>query len=204
MKRVLISQREVRLPERGETRDALDQRLVAFVAAAGGVPIPVPNSLADAGILEAWLAALRSEAIVLSGGDDIGTCPARDHTERHLLDLASNHAVPVLGICRGMQMMGVWGGAALLPVDGHVAQDHPVNGPVTAMVNSYHQYALDKLPKHFHALAHSPDGTLEAMAHDTLPWEGWMWHPERSTNWTLNLERFIRLLATEAPPRNAA
>ncbi|HEX5393429.1 MAG TPA: gamma-glutamyl-gamma-aminobutyrate hydrolase family protein, partial [Rhodocyclaceae bacterium] len=103
MKLVLISQREVHLPERGETRDALDQRLVEFVAAAGGVPIPVPNKLAAAGALDDWLAALRPEAILLSGGDDIGTCPARDRTERRLLDLACANAMPVLGICRGMQ-----------------------------------------------------------------------------------------------------
>lgn len=195
MKRVLISQREVHLPERNETRDALDQRLVEFVAAAGGVPIPVPNVLAGSGALEHWLAALRPEAIVLSGGDDIGTCPARDHTERLLLDLASANAMPLLGICRGMQMMGVWAGAALLPVSDHVGRDHTVSGSITAVVNSYHQYALDGVPKHFRALAHSPDGVLEAMIHDHLPWEGWMWHPERSTNWGTSLKRFTQLLA---------
>lgn len=194
MKRILITQREVHLPERNETRDALDQRLVEFVVAAGGVPIPVPNALAASGALELWLTALRPEAIVLSGGNDIGTCPARDLTERQLLDLASANAMPVLGICRGMQMMGIWAGSALLPVGDHVGQDHPVSGSIAAVVNSYHQYALANVPKHFRALAHSPDGVLEAMIHDHLPWEGWMWHPERSEDWARDIERLKQLL----------
>ena len=45
MKRVMISQRIDKWPQRAEIRDALDQRLINFVSQSGGVPVPVPNVL---------------------------------------------------------------------------------------------------------------------------------------------------------------
>ena len=46
-------------------------------------------------------------------------------------------------------------------------------------VNSYHNQALKKCPDDYNLLAKTYDGCLEAMKHKDLPWEAWMWHPER-------------------------
>lgn len=187
MKIVAVSQRVDVFPERNEVRDALDQRLSTFIFAAGYLAVPVPNSYgviaSDDGEMStglvAWLGAVSPQAIVLSGGNDIGQCAARDLTECWLLDYARAYVLPVLGICRGMQMMAHCSGTGLQPVDSHVLTRHRLTGEITHEVNSYHQYSLSRCPKGFEVLARSKDGEIEAIRHQSLPWEGWMWHPER-------------------------
>lgn len=187
MKVVAVSQRVEVLAERGETRDALDQQLVDFLLASGCLPVPVPNTLcrpvhdstAAADALHEWLGTLAPQAIVLSGGNDLGEQPKRDMTEARLLEHARANALPVLGVCRGMQMIGHWAGGRLKPVNGHVGTRHRLSGRIVAEVNSYHRLALAACPADFEVLARSEDGEIEAIRHCSLPWEGWMWHPER-------------------------
>lgn len=180
MKVVAVSQRVDVLAERGETREALDQRLVDFLLTGGFLPVPVPNTLsATADALQTWLDRLAPQAIVLSGGNDLGEQPARDMTEARLLEHARANHLPVLGICRGMQMLGHWAGSRLKPVSGHVRTRHRLSGRIVAEVNSYHGLALADCPEDFDVLARSEDGEIEAIGHRSLPWEGWMWHPER-------------------------
>jgi putative glutamine amidotransferase len=180
MKLVAISQRVDSHPERRETRDALDQRLVEWVLEAGYLPLPIPNPLGmHENALAAWLNIVKPDALLLSGGNDIGESIARDSTEKSLLDFARANALPVLGICHGMQLMGAWAGVPLQPCANHVRTRHDLLGNFTENVNSYHNFALAQCPRDFHITAQTEDGTIEAIRHDTLPWEGWMWHPER-------------------------
>jgi len=182
VKIVAVSQRVDDSPERNETRDALDQSLAAFVAISGHVPVPVPNALG--GAIRDWLTVVRPAAVVLSGGNDIGQCAERDDTEDALLTYAQEHRIPVLGVCRGMQMMAHWAGTSLHPVQGHVRTRHLLVGEITGDVNSYHGFALTSCPTGFEVLALSEDGEIEAIRHQSLPWEGWMWHPEREPNFS--------------------
>ncbi|CTQ48878.1 Gamma-glutamyl-gamma-aminobutyrate hydrolase PuuD [Jannaschia donghaensis] len=180
LRRVIISQRcDFTGPPHGEWRDALDVRLARFVLAAGALPLPVPSALSEP-ILAEWLNAMAPDAVLLSGGSDIGTTPDRDALETALMDHARRHALPLLGICRGMQVLARAAGGALMRVEGHVATRHRLFGELDHDVNSYHTLALDGLPSDYRALAKAPDGSVEAISHRTLPWEGWMWHPERA------------------------
>lgn len=202
MKVVAVSQRVDWYPERNELRDALDQRLVTFLLVSGFIPVPVPNTLcvptpkggvADLAINE-WLAVLKPHAIVLSGGNNIGEHSERDRTERLLLEYAQQNRLPVLGICRGMQMMGAWAGMGLHAVQGHVGNRHEISGEMAFEVNSYHAFSLKACPEDFEVLAQSSDGEIEAICHQSLPWEGWMWHPEREANFALRDVQRIRAL----------
>lgn len=197
-----ISQRVDYLESRNEWRDTLDQRMNDWVTEAGFIPIPVPNSLVDVSLpgdsqpmLERWLDSLHIDALVLSGGNDIGEVPIRDLTENTLLSWAEKNSKPVLGICRGMQMLGVYADGKLIEVEGHVRTRHQLqfnnlNGEkFVESVNSYHEQVLENCPDSYKVLAKSDDGNLEAMKHKNLPWEAWMFHPEREIVFAKNFQK---------------
>ena len=202
MKTIAVSQR-VSVTENGEERDSIDRRLTRWLKFNGVLPIQVPNILVkgysklqgqtgfdsnlptDVGLLSRWLDTLQPEGIVLSGGDDLGVDSLRDVTEYSLLDWALEKEIPVLGICRGMQIIGTWAGATLLEVFDHVAVEHDLKwqdgkraGP--HRVNSFHRFSLTSCPEGFSVMAISVSGEIEAIRHNSLSWEGWMWHPERN------------------------
>jgi putative glutamine amidotransferase len=200
---VAVSQRVDYLSERGERRDALDQRLCVWLKSVGYLPVPVPNCLTSKLVttakeletdLSTWLHAIRPSAVVLSGGNDIGEYPERDATEYSLLVWAENVKVPVLGICRGMQMMSVHASGKLKPVEGHVQTRHVLHGSIVDEVNSFHRFTLDGCPSGFQVLAKSADNEIEAIRHVDLPWEGWMWHPEREKDFSASDVTRIRKL----------
>lgn len=179
-----ITQRVDHIVDRAEFRDALDQRLVEWVKQAGFLPVSIPNTLLNSEcssetMLDNWMEAVQPNVLLLSGGNDIGEYVERDATENHLLSWAETNRMPVLGICRGMQMMTLWAGGSLATVEGHVCTRHVLQGDLTGVVNSYHNFSLASCPPGFEILACSEDGEIEAIRHTTLPWEGWMWHPER-------------------------
>ncbi|EQA61234.1 gamma-glutamyl-gamma-aminobutyrate hydrolase [Leptospira alexanderi] len=199
---VVVSQRVDSYKEREERRDALDQRLCYWLLEAGFIPYPIPNALNSSGKSDAllnWLTYLNPRAILLSGGNDIGLAEDRDNTERFLLNYARKQSLPVLGICRGMQMMAVCEGVVLKLLSGHTKTTHKlINYDKFSVwpneVNSYHNWGIFDLPKNFKLMAKTEDNTIEAIRHVQLPWEGWMWHPEREKNFSLiDIERVRRL-----------
>lgn len=178
-----------------------------LVRAAGGLAVMLPpDDTADAA--RETVAAL--DAVVIAGGADVeparyGAAPdprtgpparERDTWELALIDAAIEGHVPLLGICRGMQLLNVaLGGTLHQHLDGHtgghgVFGDHPVTPvpgsayaaavPEPIVVPAYHHQAVDRLGTGLTASAHAPDGTVEALeltGHDGLVL-GVQWHPE--------------------------
>lgn len=180
--RVMITQRVDKIEGHAETRDALDQAWATTLPQLFGcnaIILPIANAVAR---VEKTLQNLKPDAIVLSGGNDIGSALDRDATETILLEYAAQHTLPVLGVCRGMQFMQHHLGGALVKMDGHVNTEHAV---YTAdgfefVVNSYHHFGIMKPATGLHALCTHQDGSIEAVTHADLPWLAVMWHPERA------------------------
>jgi putative glutamine amidotransferase len=199
----LISQRRDKVAERDEVRDALDVRLTALLWDLGFLPIPMASPI---GNHAEYITELMPDAVVLSGGSDIGQAPERDRLETALLDHAAAYQLPVLGICRGMQMINHSQGGNLRSVPSHVAVRHRISGPLIApggrAVNSYHKQGLldADLGDELEAMAWSEDGVVEALHHRELPWLGIMWHPERDSPLAATDEQLIRRHLEGLPP----
>ena len=184
-----VTQRVDPVDGRAEVRDTLDQQMIAWLSQAGFVPVPIPNTL-NATELAAWLHAVAPQALVLTGGSDFGVSPARDQTENVLLDWAEKLRMPVLGICRGLQLMAVRAGIKLVQREGHVRTVHvpKVERGSTqdwpARVNSFHNWTFADRPSGYQVAVRAEDSTIEAVVHESLPWEGWMWHPEREASFS--------------------
>lgn len=195
MNSIVISQRMVFDEDRCETRDVLDHRLINLVSdGLGCLPFPLPNSLGTKDLITKWIDAISPLGIIISGGGDIGADKFRDNTEHVLIDYALENNIPVLGICRGMQLLATFFGGGLYPVVGHVASRHRVIGSIDMEVNSYHNYSLKECPIEFEVTSYSADGNIESIRHRTAKLEAWMWHPEREVeNYDLMLSMIKKL-----------
>lgn len=181
MKTVAVTQRVSVYPDYGERRDCLDQAWTRFLTTCGLLPVLLPN-IPDAAIALCERSGI--SGLVLTGGNDLaalgGDVPERDAVENALLDLAERRGIPVLGACRGMQMIQQRFAIPLRRVEGHVSprQIIRIDGEPRE-VNSYHCFgALDsRAPLEVWAIA--DDGVVKAVRHSALPFTGIMWHPER-------------------------
>ncbi len=195
--KVIVTQRIDYIENYGEKRESIDQALSEWLIQLYFLPVPISNKLVivhndkdkqvkEQPILQNFLTAIKPGALLISGGNDIGEYPQRDATEHYLLNWARDQRIPVLGICRGLQIMATWAGSELVEVINHVKIHHELifrdeYGDFPQKVNSYHNWGLDVCPKDFMVTARAKDGSIEAIKHKELPWEAWMWHPERET-----------------------
>lgn len=186
---VLVTQRSDRVPDRPEVRDALESSWAACLWEAGWVPFPAVNVAAAAA---AQFEALRPGLVLLTGGNDApGTgqdqVPARDGTESVLMSLAARAGTPLLGVCRGAQMLALAAGMRLVCVESHVRVRHALKGPLAeawrgpAQVASFHHWGVEaaSVPEGWSIVARSEDGVVEAFASTERRSLGVLWHPER-------------------------
>ena len=200
---------------RGVQAALLPARYLDAVSAGGATPVLLPPmGIADdiPGVVG------RLDGLVIAGGSDVnparygeephhrtaGWRDERDVSEFALLDAAEDHGIPVLGICRGMQVMAVRAGGRLLQhVPDEVGHDRHSPGPgeygkveVTIVpatrlacilgdaitVPCHHHQAVRSHPG-LVASAHADDGLLEAFEAPGGRFEvGIQWHPETDTD----------------------
>lgn len=180
------------------------------VARGGNLPVIITRFGTDEQI-DAVLS--RIDVLLLPGGGDIS--PARygetntptlvkvnlmrDDFEWRVLSLAKKRRLPVVGICRGHQVLNVFHGGSLwqdLPSQfpakdvQHRGVHHPISiskgsllsrmiGKTSATVNSLHHQAVKRLAPGFRIVAKSPEGVVEAIEAEDYPAIGVQFHPER-------------------------
>lgn len=200
---------------RGEPLDAHFAAYAGAIARAGGLPVQLPREAAAAEL------ASRLDGVLLAGGEDVSAdlydaAPAsgaehlagvtagdrrRDEHEMELLGAARAAGLPVLGICRGVQLINVaLGGTLIGHLDGplaatHTAWDRPHDehrhavstapGSVirsligeTALVNSLHHQAVGRPGDGLVVTARAPDQVPEALESQDGAVLAVQWHPE--------------------------
>ena len=203
----------------GSDRVRLSNNYVRSIEGAGLVPLIVPPLTTPAQAAEILDAC---GGLLLTGGEDVD--PARygalahpttgapnvlrDATELALLAVARARRLPVLAVCRGIQLVNVAMGGTLIQdipsqrpssiehdqAADRAARAHAVSIAPTSLleaatgtnemqVNSYHHQAVDKLASGLKVVATAPDGLIEAAEVDDPAW--WLiavqWHPEDLT-----------------------
>jgi gamma-glutamyl-gamma-aminobutyrate hydrolase PuuD len=196
-----------------EPADLLPAGYADAVTDAGAAALLLPPSRPGSASAAAVLDGL--DGLVLTGGADVdparygavphprfgGARDDRDCWEIELAGAALDLGVPVLAICRGLQLLNVTLGGDLVQ---HLpdAVGHEGHRPTVgrhgrhdvrtaagsrvgqllgecAAVATYHHQAVDRLGAGLTATAWAHDGTVEALEHDSAPWVvGVQWHPE--------------------------
>lgn len=200
-----------------ERLHTIDDFYVDGLVAAGMRPLILPNGL-DPAVAGDMVAPV--DGLVLSGGGDIDPvvygAPRRsvrhddidvDRFELALVEEARRRRIPVLAICRGMQLLNVAQGGTLhqevtSPGGVHVpigddpdeigSRRHPVHltpggllaslfGTTEIEVNSGHHQGVDRLGEGLTVEAVAPDGLVEGVRFSGEDWWalGVQWHPER-------------------------
>ena len=215
---------------------ALPEPYAAALVAAGARVALVPP--AQPGAAPELLA--RFDGLLLAGGGDIeparygaadhpaqyGLDPDRDQLELELATAAVAMDVPVLGICRGVQLLNVAFGGTLvqhLPHgDGRIVHRdeakqamHDVEvepgsrlaealGQTRAACRSHHHQGLDRIGDGFRPVAWAPDGLVEGIERDHGWTVGVLWHPESTAAGDPVQHRLLRFFVDVASRRGQA
>lgn len=183
-----ISMRIVESDQYPEARDCISHDWIKFLENTGYKFIFIPNNLKN---LPLFLETYNLKGFIITGGEDIGIHPQRDKTEKKIIEYGLKENLPILGVCRGMQLINNYFGGGSRSVKNHVKKIHSIKitdsnfsklfKKSSAFVNSYHTKGIlsEDLGKNLKSWALNGD-TIEGLTHKKMPIIGIMWHPERN------------------------
>tara|TARA_B100001093_G_scaffold520394_1_gene615407 strand:- start:5284 stop:5916 length:633 start_codon:yes stop_codon:yes gene_type:complete len=200
---IAITLRVSNIDKYNERRDCIDQKWIELLITCGLNPILIPNNLA---YVENLIEAKNLSGLILTGGNDLenigGDAIERDQVENFLLKHCIDNKIPVLGVCRGMQLIQNFFNIKLTPVTNHVDIYHKLFVSKKSkhysfinkltLVNSYHNFGTLSSKPPLNTAATSEDGVVMAVEHYELPIFGHMWHPEREYPFNKDQIYFIK------------
>jgi putative glutamine amidotransferase len=213
----------------GYKRAYVNNDYIRSVIEAGGIPFIIPlNNVKD--VMKVQLENV--DGLILSGGHDVnpllyGEEPnqklgdiynKRDNFDLELIKLATEMKKPILGICRGHQILNVSGGGTLYQdlslIHGcyikHDQRSNPEQPTHTvevlkesdlhsvlvdeAITNSFQQMSLNKVAEGFKVVARAKDGIIEAIEREEGPFAmGVQWHPEMMSKYNEKMGKIFKL-----------
>lgn len=193
MKKIAITQRVETIANYHEKRDCLDQQWAMLLSQAGYLPIPLFN---EHSLVDDYINCLQLDGIILSGGNSIidlsdseNTAPERDLFEHKLIDAAMTNNMPILGVCRGFQLLNIHFGGKISKINQHVAIRHKIftyhndyrQQKIVREVNSFHNFGIQyqDLSPQLNALYVDDQSWVEAAINKEAGLAAIMWHPER-------------------------
>ena len=237
---VIVSRRQLR---KGLWVDFVGEAHLSLLISLGAQPVIVPVVAGTLALLTRY--AREMDGLLLVEGEDIEpthyraapasarlvekTDPLKDAIEFRLCRLALRRRLPVLGICRGAQVLNVIGGGALyadvrtemptrLVHRAGGARYHRLRHALTILpgtplarwygrtrmaVNSYHHQGIKTLARRFRPMAHSEDGLIEGFYDPAAPFVvGVQFHPERMPGDSAGHRNIFKTLvmAAKRPP----
>ncbi|MFU2193912.1 gamma-glutamyl-gamma-aminobutyrate hydrolase family protein [Streptococcus pluranimalium] len=199
----------------GYHRSYVNEDYVNSVIKNGGIPLIIPISQ-DETVIDGYIDTV--DGLILSGGHDVcplnydeepdqklgDTLPLRDRFDCTLVAKAISKNIPILGICRGCQILNIHHGGTLWQdlsyCEGvsikHWQEHHPdlathsvvieqdsrlfdIFGQDKMMVNSFHHQIIRTVGDGFRIVARAKDGVVEAIEHTGYRFMiGVQWHPE--------------------------
>lgn len=166
--RILISQRDVRVPPNNFLFDCLERSWYQLLDQHQLIPVP------NLGVIDE---TIDFDCLILSGGPD---SLARHVTENLLFAHALKLDRPIIGVCHGAFAVNDLTGGTNGLVEGHENSSHTIllEGR-EHVVNSYHGQSIAELGPNMRTVATDTGGNIEAFEHAELPIYGIVWHPER-------------------------
>ncbi|OLR26830.1 gamma-glutamyl-gamma-aminobutyrate hydrolase family protein [Bacillus cereus] len=199
----------------GYRRSYVNEDYVNSVLQNGGIPfiIPVHTNME---VIKKQISLI--DGLILSGGHDVSPFsyneepqqklgdifPERDYFDFSLIKIAKNKNIPILGICRGAQIINVYHGGTMYQDLSYMEGDtlkhwqvhtpelathsiyikkysmlHSILGEEKLAVNSFHHQTIKEVPSNFEIVATAKDSVIEAIeCKDYAFLLGIQWHPE--------------------------
>ena len=187
MKFIGITQRLLENTSYYEVREALSVEWGEFFKEylQGFLPLPLSYAIPFSTYAESLGENL--SGVILSGGNDLNSLnpnplsAMRDEYEAQILTHCLQHNLPLLGICRGAQMIAHYFGAKLESLNGHIGnhQVFDISSGERFETNSFHNYGVRTLSDCLESLVEVEDSSIEAFKHKHKPIFALMWHIER-------------------------
>ena len=204
-----ITNKTIKHPDYPECLDSLDLKWIEFLINLKLFPVSlctIPPKYVDTQIQ-----SLNIKGIILSGGHTPSNKAfkmtkkyssiknnfiRRDLYEISLVNKCIKRKLPILGVCRGLQLLNIYFGGKLTRLNGHDGKgkhkiiNYAKNSSTSfaRTVNSYHNYGVEinNLGSSLIPLAFDNEGNIEAFKHKKKKIMGIMWHPEREINFKKN------------------